>query len=400
MPISRLRLRLAVSTAAIFVVGLGAADFGLFSWLRADADRRFSGQVEAAAVDLGKAVIRELKETPNQLDTATSEALKEWPAADANGFVVYDSAGATVMTRGPDSLARRVPPLTHVPSVGRAWSVPLGAEGDLRLSAAHPAASPPFTVVAFQSTLALRASLNSLAWWLGLSAPLVVLLALAGGYVLSERALLQNRRFLAAVAHQLRTPLTVIRGETDLSLERPRGAEEYREVLSRVALAAEQMSRRVNDLFTLAAAESGGRAYRTDRIELDGLVLECADLMRQRASSRGRKLELGTVEPAVVTGDERLVREATLELIENAITHGTAEAPIRIAALGNGRGARIEVTSRGAPIAERTLTGGGRDGAESGIGLAVVRVIAQLHGGRLGYRHDGGANVLTLELGA
>ena len=398
MPISRLRLQIAGWTAAIFLLALGAADVALFSWLRGDADRRFSRQIELASVDLGQAVLRELRETPSHLDTATSEALKEWPAADPDGFVVYDSAGRVVLTRGPDSLARRVPPLTHVPSVGRAWSIPLGTE-DLRLAASRPASRPPFTVVAFQPTGALRASLSSLAWWLTLSAPLVVLMALAGGYVLSQRALLKNRRFLGAVAHQLRTPLTVIRGETDLSLDKPRNADEYRDVLRRVAIAAEQMSRRVDDLFVLAAAESGGRATLTEDVELDGLVLECADLMRQRAASQGRRLELGTVEPAVVRGDGQLIREATLELMENAIRHGDAKDPIRLAAHTNGRGAVIEVSNRGAPIAPAALAGDPKGPADTrGLGLAVVRVIAQLHGGHLSCRRDGATNTLTLSL--
>lgn len=405
MPVSRLRLRLATAFGAALVVGLGALDLGLFMYLRQQADRRLASQTQLAADEFVLAVQRELLDTPNDLPTSASEALKEWPA-DSNAFVVYNRAGARSAEGGDRRLTLLAPPAARIPSGRPVWDVPRGSEGEVRLAVARSAGPPPFTVVVVRSTVGLHAANAKLAWWLAFSAPLVILLALAGVYVLRlvERlsdAQARNRRFLAQVAHQLKTPLTVIRGESGLGLERPRSVEEYRDLLRRVALAAEQMTHRVDDLFLLAQAAAGDRPPLKDHIELDGLVLECVDLMRGRAGALGRRLELGIVEPAVVTGSEPLVREAVLELLENACRHGDAAAPIRIAALGNGTGARIEVASRGAPIPAAVLNDGqGERPDRPGLGLSIVRWIAGVHGGRLECRREADVNTLVLGLSA
>src|SRR4029077_4460471 len=92
----------------------------------------------------------------------------------------------------------------------------------------------------------------------------------------------QNRDFLSQVAHQLRTPLTLVRGESELGLERERDSEAYRAILTRIGKAADQMSQRVDDLFLLARAEAGDQPPLSDKVELDALALECTDLMRGR----------------------------------------------------------------------------------------------------------------------
>lgn len=402
MRISRLRLRVSAALAAALLIGLGVADVGLFAYLRLDADRRLSSQTELAADEFVAAVQRELLETPGDLATSTSEALKEWPA-DSSAFVAYDAAGSRVAEHGDRGLTRFAPPPAGIPPGRRAWDVARIAGDDARATVARSAGPPPFTVIALRSTAGLRAANAKLVWWLAVSAPLVILLALAGVYFLRllerlDDAQARNRRFLALVAHQLRTPLTVIRGESSLGLERPRSVEDHRDLLKRVSLAAEQMTHRVDDLFLLAQAEAGDRPPLRDQIEVDGLVLECVDLMRGRAQALGRHLELGAVEPAALVGNEALVREALLELLENACRHGDAAAPIRISAL-NGTSVRVEVASRGAAIPASALEGGEgpRRPEGPGLGLSIVRWIASVHGGRLDYRHEAGTNTFKIE---
>ena len=451
MRISRLRLQLAAWFAPVFLLGLGAADFALFTSLRRSADARFTEQVAAAAAGFAQAVRREHGDTPGGVAEAAAEALKEWPA-DSNGFVVYTADGARAATRGPAALTRLVPPLALLPPGERAWDVPLDAEGELRLAVARSAAPPAFSVVALRPTASLREANERLALWLALSAPLVVLLALVGGYMLARRALAplttmtheitaiapqdlnrrlnvrtppdeldaladqfnrllerlaraqaRNRRFLAQAAHQLRTPLTVIRGETGLALERPRSVEEHRDLLRRVALAADQMTHRVDDLLLLAQAEAGDRPPLSDDIEVDGLVLETVDLMRGRAHALGRQLELGAMEASEIRGNEVLVREALLELLENACRHGDATHPIRVSTRHGPAATRVEVSSAGAPVAATALEDGTgtaeATGADRpGLGLSIVRWIAAVHGGTLSYRREDGMNTFALEL--
>lgn len=449
MRLSRLRLQLGASFALVFLVGLGAADAALFRFLERGADRNLTAGVGAGARGVAQNIRAEVLATNGTVVSATTEVLGEW-AADSNGYMVYDSAGAVIGSRGVEGLREHVPPAALLPDDGRVWDAPLDAEGALRLGLARIAPAPgvpPFAVVALRSTANLREAGEQLALWLAFSAPMIVLLALVGGYFLSgvslrpvremtghitaiapgdfdrrlpvrappdeldtlaeqfnlllERlavARARNQRFLAQAAHQLRTPLTVIRGETGLGLDRPRTQDEYRDLLRRVSLAAEQMTHRVEDLFLLAQAEAGDHPALTDRVDLDGLVLDCVDMMRGRAGALGRRLELATMDHAEVRGNEMLLREGVMELLENACRHGAGGQPIRVATLRQNGVARITIASDGGPLPERPAAPASRE--DQGLGLSIVRWIAAVHGGSLSHRHEQGENIFTLELSA
>src|SRR5471032_1570261 len=103
-----------------------------------------------------------------------------------------------------------------------------------------------------------------------------------------------------------------------------------RATLGRIRTAAEQMRRRVDELFLLAEAQAGEKARLEDDVELDGLVLDCTDLMRERASALGRSLAIGRAEHSVVRGNAGLLQEALVELMENACRHGSSGIPITV----------------------------------------------------------------------
>jgi len=202
-------------------------------------------------------------------------------------------------------------------------------------------------------------------------------------------------RFVAQAAHQLKTPLTIIQGESSLALERPREADEYRVALGRIRTAAHQMSHRVDQLLMLALDESHERPAVSDAVELDGLVLACADLMRGRATEAERLLELGAVATETVCGNEVLLHEVILELIDNAIRHGQAGESIRIGAAAEQGIARLTVSSRGEPIPDPTGEAGIPDGG--GLGIPTLRWIAAVHHGTLTWHHVKGRNVVVFE---
>jgi len=449
MPISRLRLQLAGTFALVFLVGLGAADFALFSYLRRNAELEFRTKLTATAAGVAGNIAQEIVATHGTMLTAAAEVLGEWPK-QSDGLLVYDSAGNRLAARGPAALLRLVPAAAQLPAGDHTWQVPLDDEGALALALARSADFAGLSVVAFSSTAGLDEANEHLALLLSLSVPLVVLLALIGAYFLAHLSLAplhamtrqiaaiapqdldrrlpvrrpadeldtlahhfnqllerlslaqaRNRRFVAHAAHQLRTPLTVIRGESSLGLDKPRSADDHRDLLRRVSLAAEQMTHRVNDLLLLAQAEAGDRPPLVDRVELDGLVLECVDLMRGRAAALGRQLELGTMDAAEIVGNEALIREAVTELIENACRYGDAARPIRIATLEQGSGGRIEVASGGAPIAMAAVTEDASLTSErAGLGLSIIRWIASAHGGLLALVHEDGVNTFRLDLAA
>jgi signal transduction histidine kinase len=443
MPLSRIRLRLASWFALAFVVGLVGLSLTLFLYMRRQNEARFNRQLSLTAGELLSAVHAEYAEAPDSgAAAAAAAALEEWPD-HPEAFAIY-ARGRRVGVTGPPELARALPPRLPASFAGL-FDVPGPAEHQIRLAAA-PTGDLVFQVLAATTTQPLHADEEAFALWLLISVPPTIIVSLIAGYILSRRALrpvgelgqaiagispaaldqrlpvsprpdeldrlaaqfngllerleraqAQNQRFVEAAAHQIRTPLTLVLGETDLALDRPRSKEAQAEALRRIRIAAGQMHRRVKELLLLARAEAGERASLTERVELDGLALECADLMRGRAHALGCRLELTRVDPAVVLGSEHLLREALLELLENACRHGSSVEPVRVSVLAEESEAVLEVVNPAAieaPPSERVATPGSR------LGLQVVEWIASEHGGRLihGQVHNRVISALHLPL--
>ena len=488
--VSRLRLRLAAGSAAAFLVASTTLNAALALWLARAADGRVGAAAAAAAGALAAALARELGETPpgasRPFARIAGEVLAEWPQGP-EALVVLDAAGHAVAVRGDSLTVRRVAAVPGVagatidlpdpddpgaPSLRVAVAPVLRPPRPVR-GPAHPAVpgSPRVVarVAAALSTAPAADERRTLLVWLAGSTPAVLVLSVAGGYLLAGRALrpvralgstiavlapagvmegddrrlpvrappdeiddlaaqfnalldrlaaaqARNRRFVQQAAHQIRTPLTLVLGEAALALDRAPTEEPdhahggppaspptataggERTALERVRVAAEQMRRRVDELLLLARAEAGERVTARAPVELDELALEGTDLMRARAHALGRGLALGRVEPAVVAGDEALLREALLELLENACRHGSVAGPVTVSAHpGAAAGtAVLAVTSAGPPAelpdpaADETRAGG--------LGLPIVRWIAEAHGGRLAHAHTDGVNIFTLVL--
>jgi signal transduction histidine kinase len=408
-----------------FLAGLLLLSLFLYFYMRRRNDARLSAALHAEALEFAEAVRREYAESPSDgLTAAAAAAIEEWPASPG-GFAIYDSTGTRIATGGLAGFTGVLP--RHVD--GAAWSmrdVAGSGEHGIRLVSV-PAARPAMRVVAAGSLERLDEDTESLVRWLAVSVPVTVLLSLLAGYTLSRRALKpvgdlersigalepdeldrrlptgaapdeigrvavqfngllerleasreRNRRFLEEAAHQIRTPLTLVLGETELALSGDGAATTAgtTDALRRVRLAATQMRRRVEELLLLARADAGERAPLADLVELDGLALEAADLMRGRASGLGRRLELGAMDPVTVTGSESLLREAVLELLENACRHGGASDPVRLSVTTADGSATLMVSN--------ALSGAAADPpAGHGLGLQVVEWIASEHGGAL-----------------
>lgn len=443
MALSRLRVRLAVWFAVAFLAGLTVLDLSLYLYLRVAASQRLTAALQDTAADLIHAVELELSEAPSEgLEAAGREALREWPAT-SGAYVIVDSGGKIVVERGPAgwlAASKQAAPGRDVVDLEG------GPDDPIRRVMRWREGDPRFAAIVLGSSEATDEQSEVLAFWLALSTPLVLLLGLGGGYILSRRALApvdrlrdaiseispgslekrlatspardeldrlaeqfnglldrleasqqQNRRFLRMAAHQIRTPLTLVVGEASLELQREEGSGAP--ALRRIRVAAEQMQRRVNDLFLLAEARAGGVPPLDERVEMDGLLFEAADVMRGRAHQLDRRLELGVVNPAAVHGSRALLQEAVLELIENAIRHGDSELPISLSTVSLGEQVRVIVTSGGDAI---SIPDSGPDPLERegdhGLGLAIVQWIARIHGGTLETERIDHRNRVTLVL--
>jgi two-component system, OmpR family, sensor kinase len=202
-----------------------------------------------------------------------------------------------------------------------------------------------------------------------------------------------QREFVADASHELRTPLTVIRGQLEVlaAQENPPGSE-VRRVDRLVQAEITRISRLVDDLLDLAQAEQTN-FLRTEQIDLHSFVGELWDGVSLTAQ---RRFELGPVPDGKLRADPDRLAQALRNLARNAIEHTTRDsglvrlevgrsAPdkIRFAVLDDGPGIPVAERERIFERFHRTDPARTRSAGGAGLGLAIVRAIAEAHGGQV-----------------
>ncbi|MGH2857345.1 MAG: sensor histidine kinase [Solirubrobacteraceae bacterium] len=218
-----------------------------------------------------------------------------------------------------------------------------------------------------------------------------------------------QQEFIADASHELRTPLTVIAGQLEvLAAEEQPQPEEVRRVQRLVAAEIGRMSRLVDDMLLLARSERGDFVA-AEEIELERFVVE---LWASAGLQAQRRFELGPIPDATLVADPDRLTQALRNLIGNAVAHTTAPdglVALEVTARPGGRvlfaviddGPGIE-TDQLALVFERfhrTDAGRARAAGGAGLGLAIVRAIAEAHGGRArALRAAAGGTRIELEL--
>lgn len=239
----------------------------------------------------------------------------------------------------------------------------------------------------------------------------IVLVAIGGYYLATvsiapiEQAYEARRRFMAEAAHELRTPLAVLRGHADVALGRARDPQADERRFAIMASEAEQMARMVDDLFTLARADAGERPVRSERVFLDdvaGDVVAASDVL---AKARGVTLSLDRYEEAPVDGDPDLIRQLVVILVDNALKYSPAGGEVRVDVTREDGGATLRVTDGGPGIPDDELERvfdrfyrgreAGTKATGAGLGLPIARWIADAHGAQLTLRRADGKGTVA-----
>jgi two-component system, OmpR family, sensor kinase len=221
------------------------------------------------------------------------------------------------------------------------------------------------------------------AWLGGVALSALVAWLLAGRALAPARTAVRERtEFLADAAHELRTPLSIIRASATQALARPREPDEYVRSLAEIRAAAERSATGVSELLDLARLQAGQLVPRQAPLRLDLLVEEVVAAIRHD----GVTVEALASEPVVVRADLGLLRQAVENVTRNAIARARY---VQLRTSAAGREAVVEVGDDGPGfegskllrLSDRYVRSD--EAGSAGIGLAIVRSIVEAHGGRL-----------------
>ena len=222
-----------------------------------------------------------------------------------------------------------------------------------------------------------------------------------------------QRRFVANASHELRTPLALTRAAVEVTLAKPAATEEqWRTMAQDVANSTQNAQRLIEALLTLARSEQGVTEFEEE--DLADLAAEALDRVAARRRIRGLRLE-AELAPAVLRGNVALLGIAVANLLENAVKYNREGGLLRVATRRADDGQlEVEVANDGPLVPPEQLDqlfepfhrglhsrrSSGEPAREGvGLGLSIVRAVAQAHGGRVSAlaRPDGGLAV-TLRL--
>ena len=203
-----------------------------------------------------------------------------------------------------------------------------------------------------------------------------------------RRSFERERRFVADASHELRTPVAVIKAELEGALRAGRHDPQVREALVAAVEECDSLAQLAEDLLVVARSGDGELPVRPESLPVDALLAGVGQRFEDRARERGRGIRVDAPGGLHVEADELRMRQALGNLVDNALRYGEGEILLR--SRNSQQGVCLEVSDAGGgfgpDIADRAFERFARgDGARTrggaGLGLSIVRAIAEAHGG-------------------
>src|SRR5687767_6061073 len=170
-----------------------------------------------------------------------------------------------------------------------------------------------------------------------------------------SRSFQQMRKFNADVAHELRTPLSIMRGENEIALRSASLQEDIPPVLASNLEELERLSRIINDLLTLSEAETGNQVIVKKPLNLRSLVEDLVEQMRVLALERSIQIESQAMPDALIEGDSLWLRRAFLNLLDNAIKYSPEGGLVLVTGRMNGHPFRVGIRDQGIGISSADI---------------------------------------------
>jgi two-component system OmpR family sensor kinase len=444
-----LRLRLTALYLAFFALLFVGFSLFLYSLLSRELVARLDETLSAELNTLTSLFQDELEEMKGDVPVAAHEAVTNMRL----------HAGLVAIFSGEQTLASTTPLAPHEYGAVLAGNSPdfqsvlprLGPHGTHVAGHRLVANGWPCLLLAAESLDSVAAALAVVRRAIFISLPLMLALAGLGGYVLSTRSLAplasmaaqaktitghnletrldignpaeelavlvvafnellsrldqsfeSMRRFVADASHELRTPISVIRGEADVALAQDRSTVEYKQSLAIVLDESRRLSRLVDDLLNLARADAGHVKLQVHDFYLNELLADCCRSVQALAAARNIAVECKPGADLQFRGDEELLRRLVMNLLDNAIRYTPPGGTVEAALESGGDRVRIRVSDTGIGIPEeaaphiferfyRADKARSRQDGGFGLGLAIVKWIAESHNGAVELSSRNGA---------
>lgn len=207
-----------------------------------------------------------------------------------------------------------------------------------------------------------------------------------------ENSFEQLRRFTADASHELRTPLTAIRSVGEVALGKGGGEQYYRDTIGSMLEETNRLTKLVDSLLTMSRADAGRVALRFSPVHLLELAKESANLLEVLAEEKGQSIRVEGAESIQVTADRTILRQALVNLLDNAVKFSPEGGTIQIHVGQDGTDAIVEVqdSGPGIPAEHRTRIferfyrvdkARTRQEGGAGLGLSIVEWAVAAHRG-------------------
>ncbi|MDQ6800345.1 MAG: ATP-binding protein [Acidobacteriota bacterium] len=214
-----------------------------------------------------------------------------------------------------------------------------------------------------------------------------------------ERSFQQQKQLLADTSHELRTPVTIIRSEAEVTLSRQRSVDEYRHALEVIRSESSHLTSLIEGVLLLARADGQQTAIDVEAMDLGSVIEESVQALRRVADARQIALTCTTDGPMPMRGNAELLRRMLLNLLDNAIKFTNSGGHVRLDAHRDGANDVITISDTGRGISpeaqgkvfDRFFRADGVRGRDdnretadgAGLGLSIARWVARAHGGDL-----------------
>ena len=236
---------------------------------------------------------------------------------------------------------------------------------------------------------------------------LALVLVAAGGFFLVrkstqpiERSIVFMRRFMADAAHELRTPITILRTRAEVALQQPRDTANYVSALRGIEVESRRLGSIVESLLVLARADAGEPQIEKERIFLDDIAIDAAGAARVVARQKNVEINVDEFEEAPIEGDSSLIRQLVMIVLDNAVkfTDPGGQVHVRVSMIDGAPTFSVADTGIGikGEVVERVFQGFFRgetarsrtEGA--GLGLSIASWIAREHDASISLKSEPG----------